>query len=74
LRIKFIYLFFFLDAAKIIIATKKTRSPHKVAGGRNVTVLRGDLKANSRGINKSVQSIVKSARRKCIVEQWEFVD
>lgn len=62
----------FQDAAKIIIATKKTRSPHKVAGGRTVIALRGDLKANSRAINKSVQAIVKNARRKyccCVGEE-----
>jgi hypothetical protein len=75
LRIQiYLFIFFFRGCQDRHCDEEAARSPHKVAGGRTVTVLRGDLKANSRGMNKSVQSIVKSARRKCIVEQWEFVD
>lgn len=54
---------------KLVVSVKKSAAAHahKVANGASTVVLRADLKANSRQINKSVINLVRNARRHSLV-------
>jgi hypothetical protein len=57
------------DQNKLVVSVKKSAAAHahKVANGASTVVLRADLKANSRQINKSVINLVRNARRHSLV-------